>query len=101
MITVSELLADPPKLHVFKQSPGTPEGLFKNGELVNRWKLSDEELLFISRVVGKGAKTMETGAGCSTVLFALLGANHTCIVPDKSLTERIVAFCHEKKISTS
>jgi hypothetical protein len=101
MMTVSELLADPPKLHVFTQTPGTPEGLFKPGELVNRWKLSDEELLFISRVVGKGSKTLETGAGCSTVLFALLGANHTCIVPDQGLTERILAFCREKQIPTA
>src|SRR6516162_3345179 len=101
MMTVSELLADPPKLHVFTQTPGTPEGLFKPGELVNRWKLSDEELLFISRVVGKGSKTLETGAGCSTVLFALLGANHTCIVADEGLTERILAFCREKQIPTA
>jgi hypothetical protein len=31
----------------------------------------------------------------------MMGANHTCIVPDKPLTERIVAFCQEKGIPTS
>jgi len=101
MLTVQELLADPPKLHAFRQTKGTPEGMFTPGELINRWKLSDEELLFISKNVAKGAKTLETGAGCSTVLFAMLGAQHTCIVPDKPLTERIVAFCKEKGIQTS
>lgn len=101
MITVQELLADPPKLHAFIQTPGTPSGLYQPGELINRWKLSDEELLFISRSVGKGSKTLETGAGCSTVLFALLGTQHTCIVPDRPLTERIVAFCQQKGIPTS
>lgn len=101
MLTVQELLADPPKLHAFRQTLGTPEGMFAPGELINRWKLSDEELLFISKVVRKGSKTLETGAGCSTVLFALLGATHTCIVPDKPLTERIVAYCQEKGIPTS
>lgn len=101
MLTVPELLADPPKLHAFRQTLGTPEGMFKEGELINRWKLSDEELLFISKHIGKGSKTLETGAGCSTVLFALMGTNHTCIVPDKPLTERIVAFCEQKGIPTS
>jgi len=100
MLTVPELLADPPKLHAFKQTLATPDGMFAPGELINRWKLSDEELLFISKHIGKGSKTLETGAGCSTVLFTLLGANHTCIVPDKPLTERIVAFCKEKRIPT-
>jgi hypothetical protein len=100
MITVQELLADPPKLHVFRQTAATPDGMFKPGELINRWKLSDEELLFISRHVGKDSKTIETGAGCSTILFALLGCKHTCIVPDGPLTERILAFCKSKDIPT-
>ena len=64
MITVQELLADPPKLHV------PLEASRSNGsaptELVNLWKLSDEELLFINRHVGKSSRTLETGAGCST-----------------------------------
>ncbi|MCO5051101.1 MAG: class I SAM-dependent methyltransferase [Verrucomicrobiae bacterium] len=101
MITVEELLADPPKLHSFQPSPMTPSGMFKPGELINRWKLSDEELLFIGRTIGPGAKTLETGAGCSTVLFALRGAHHTAIAPDQALTERILAFCSSKGISTS
>ena len=100
-MTVTELLADPPKLHAFKQTPGTPEGLFKEGELINRWKLSDEELLFIEKNISKSSKTIETGAGCSTIIFALKEANHTCIVPDRALTERIIAFCKKNGISTS
>jgi hypothetical protein len=101
MITVAELLADPPKLHAFTPSAATPQGMFAAGELINRWKLSDEELLFISKHIGEGSKTLETGAGCSTVLFTLMGARHTCIVPDKPLTERIVAYCQQKGIPTS
>jgi hypothetical protein len=101
MITVEELLADPPKLHAFKPSPATPEGMFAPGELISRWKLSDEELRFIGEHVGPDSKTLETGAGCSTVLFALRGARHTCIVPDQALTDRIVAYCESKNIPTN
>lgn len=101
-MTIQELLANPPKLHAFKVPPGAKEeGMFAPGELINRWKLSDEELKFIDKHVDRNSKTIETGAGCSTVLFALKGTHHTCIVPDRELTERIVAFCKEKDIDTS
>jgi len=92
MITVEELLADPPKLHAPSSRPA---------ELTNRWKLSDEELLFISRHVDKSSRTLETGAGCSTILFAMLGSWHACIVPDQPLVDRILAFCNEKQIPTA
>jgi methyltransferase family protein len=100
-MTVQELLADPPKLHAFKPVPGTnEEKMFAAGELINRWKLSDEELLFIADHVNANSRTLETGAGCSTVLFALKGTRHTCIVPDRPLADRIIAFCQSKNIST-
>jgi len=91
MITLEGLLADPPKLHIPSSRPA---------ELTNQWKLSDEELLFIKSHVSKSSKTLETGAGCSTILFAMLGSRHTCIVPDQSLVGRICAFCKEKQIPT-
>jgi methyltransferase family protein len=92
MISVEELLADPPKLHIPPSQPA---------ELTNLWKLSDEELLFIKSHAGTSSKTLETGAGCSTVLFAMLGSRHTCIVPDQPLVDRIFAFCKEKDIPTA
>ena len=101
-MTLQELLADPPKLHAFKPYAGThEEKMFAAGELINRWKLSDEELLFIDKHVNENSKTLETGAGCSTVAFALKGTQHTCIVPDQPLADRIVAYCQDKKIPTS
>jgi hypothetical protein len=101
-MTIQELLADPPKLHACVAAPGTPEEkLFARGELINRWKLSDEELLFIADHVTEKSRTLETGAGCSTVLFALKGTRHTCIVPDRPLADRITSFCKSKNISTA
>jgi hypothetical protein len=100
-MTLQELLADPPKLHVFRPVPGTrSEKMFAPGELIDRWKLSDEELRFIDRHVDSGSKTLETGAGCSTVLFAMKHSHHTCIVPDRALADRIVAYCRDKGIAT-
>jgi hypothetical protein len=101
MITFEEILANPPKLHTFKASLATPEGMFRSGELISRWKLSDEELMFLKSRVRPGSKTLETGAGCSTIVFALLGAKHTCIVPDEPLTERIIEYCSKHQIPTS
>ena len=100
MITVEQLLADPPKLHNPQEEYGDYEAKPSNGQLINNWKLSDEELLFIKNHVGKNSKTLETGAGCSTIVFAILGTQHTCIVPTKPLTDRILAFCKENKIPT-
>ena len=97
MISVEELLADPPKLHLRSSRSGAGDG----PGLTNQWKLSDEELLFISRHVAKSSRTLETGAGCSTILFAMLGSRHTCIVPDQPLVDRILAFCNEKQIPTA
>ncbi len=101
-MTVQELLADPPKLHAFTPLAGThEEKMFAPGELINRWKLSDEELFFIADHVNEKSKTIETGAGCSTVLFAIKGTRHTCIVPDRPLADRILAFCRSKNIPTT
>src|SRR6476661_4634022 len=102
MITLEQLLADPPLLHDPNWAKPKANG---NGaakpELINQWKLSDEELRFIGRNIGKNSRTLETGAGCSTIVFAMLGSRHTCIVPDQPLADRILAFCKANDISTS
>jgi len=68
MITFEELLASPPKLHAYKAYGKTlQQKLYAEGELINSWKLSDEELIFINGHINENSKTIETGAGCSTV----------------------------------
>ena len=47
-----------------------------------------------------GTKTLETGAGVSTVLFALKGTQHTCIVPDQTQVQGIKEICNQNQIST-
>jgi Methyltransferase domain len=75
---LQDILDDPPKLH------GGGDVLFA---------LADEVLRFIEGEVTERSRTLETGAGLSTVVFALKRAVHTSIVPDASQAERIREYC--------
>ena len=101
MITFEELLASPPKLHAYKAYGKTlQQKLYAEGELINSWKLSDEELIFINEHINENSKTIETGAGCSTVVFARKARHHTAIVPDRELADRILDFCQHSGVPT-
>lgn len=87
-MNLQDILNNPPQLH--RDRHGTSFC----------WKLSDQVLSFIDKYVGENSQTLETGAGISTVLFALKGTNHTCIVPNESLVTRIKDYCRGEGIST-
>jgi hypothetical protein len=46
-------------------------------------------------------KTLETGGGLSTVIFAAKGCDHTCIIPSNRLADRIQAYCRSASIDTN
>ena len=81
VVTVADLVSDPPRLHEIQ------------GELSARWNLQAADLMYLDEVIRPVMRTLETGAGLSTVVFALKGAKHTCIVPDPGLAQRIRSFC--------
>jgi predicted O-methyltransferase YrrM len=56
-------------------------------------QVSLEVLETIAAAVHPGCRTLETGAGLSTVVFALCGAAHVCVTPAASEVERIRAWC--------
>jgi hypothetical protein len=85
-MNVNDLIADPPMLHE------------DAGELVARWRLADAELVFLDRHLRAGTKTLETGSGVSTVLFALKGTRHTCITPNREEAARIQTYCDQHGI---
>ena len=62
--------------------------------------LTLEPVLALSKRLRPGMRTVETGAGGSTVIFAAAGARHTAVTPNSEEIERIVAFCRREGIST-
>ncbi|MBL7071380.1 MAG: hypothetical protein ISS26_04335 [Candidatus Omnitrophica bacterium] len=85
-MSIERLISDRPKLHARPC-----------GTLVN-WAVSDEALKFIYENLEPGITTLETGAGYTTIVFAIAGTNHISITPSKDECERIVKYCSEINI---
>jgi predicted O-methyltransferase YrrM len=62
------------------------------------WGLAEEVLRFIRDHIDGSSRTLETGCGLSTVLFALSGASHICITPSEDEIESIKDYCHKQNI---
>lgn len=60
--------------------------------------IGKEVLRFISDHVGQGSRTLETGAGCSTLVFALLKAEHTAVTPSEGEIDRIREYAENNGI---
>jgi hypothetical protein len=86
VIDLETLLRDPPMLH---------------GDGTVLFKLSNDVLRFIEQRVNDTCTTLETGAGLSTIIFAMKGARHTAVTPDAAQAQRIQAYCQAHAISTS
>jgi hypothetical protein len=80
------LLDDPPQVHEYK------------GQLIV-WSLLRSVLDFIDAYIAEGSKTLETGCGLSTVLFAIKGGSHICITPSQVEVDRIRDYCKQHGIS--
>jgi Methyltransferase domain len=87
--SLETLLADPPKLHEV------------DGQLHSDWRIDDETCLELKARLKPGMKTLETGAGLSTIIFAGSGCQHTCILPDEKLAYRVQDYCRSLSIDTS
>lgn len=77
---VAQLLQDRP---VFHQGGKT------------RWDALPGTLTAIQQRVRRGERTLETGCGASTVVFAAAGGHHTAISPDPREHERVRAYCEQ------
>ena len=56
---------------------------------------------FMARQVSPGSRTLETGAGVSTVLFTAWGCKHLCVVPVPRQRDVILSYCAESGIDTA
>ena len=71
-----------------------------SGELTC-YGIEPEVLSFIADRIGEESRTLETGAGCSTLVFALCGSDHIAITPSQSEIKLITEYAAQKQISLS
>jgi predicted O-methyltransferase YrrM len=82
---IDRLVTAPPAFH----SSGT-----------RTWNALPATLRLLAEHVEPGARTIETGAGASTAVFAAAGAKHTAISPFTEEHARIREFCESCGVST-
>jgi hypothetical protein len=86
MAVIQKILNDRPRFHM----GGT-----------RRWDSLPETLHAIEGFVRPGDRTLETGCGVSTVVFAAGGAKHTAISPNDDEHRRIREYCRSAGIDDS
>jgi predicted O-methyltransferase YrrM len=89
---LDRLLRDPPVVHAMDFSANPELGL---------WSTDPDCYAFLADNTRPGTRSLETGAGLSTVLFAALGARHTCVTPSKEEADRVMEYCRTREIDTS
>ncbi len=88
---VDRILADPPVVHPMDRSVDPKMGVWSTDESCYR---------FIADRCSPGTRTLETGTGSSTVLLALLAAEHICCTAGQDEVDRVVEHCRSHAIST-
>lgn len=84
---VAQLLQNPPVF--FQDAAGSPA----------QWWLGRRGIELLAAEVRPGARTLETGAGVSTVAFAALGADHVSVAPAAEVVGRVRAYCDAHGVS--
>ena len=82
---VGRVISAPPPVH-----PDAPNGAV--------WSTTRSCYDFMADHVHPGSRTLETGAGISTVLFAAWGCEHLAIVPFIDEVDAIRSYCSDKGI---
>jgi hypothetical protein len=83
---IETLISEGPHFHAW------PDGRSAN------WSVAPDVLRFIRANVKPSMRTLETGAGRTTVAFAIAGTHHVCITPDRAQADRIRSYCSEHGI---
>ena len=87
MITLDDVLADPPLVHYDEL----------NDEL-RTFGLGEEPMRWLAANVRAEHRTLETGSGMSTIVFAIAGSEHTVVVPNQGEEDRLREYCAGKGI---
>jgi predicted O-methyltransferase YrrM len=65
------------------------------------WGIDREVASFLYACVNSGSKTLETGSGISTLVFALKGSNHVAVTPSEGEVRAIKEYANKMKIDLS
>ena len=89
LAVVERILADPPVVHPMDASADPRMGV---------WATEASCYRFIAERCPPGTRTLETGSGLSTVLFAALGADHVCCTAGQEEADRVLEHCRSRGI---
>ncbi|MEP7252178.1 MAG: class I SAM-dependent methyltransferase [Ginsengibacter sp.] len=97
MDKVLTVITDRPKFHTAIEGfQNEPEA--GNQGTYSSFSLDTPVLVYLAKNARRCSKTLETGAGCSTLILALCGCKHTCITPWSSEIISIQKYAADKEI---
>jgi hypothetical protein len=89
---VDRVLADPPVVHYMSYDDAA------EGRLGGVWSTEESCYRFLAEHCPPGARSLETGSGISTILFAAWGAEHRCVTPGDVEAAAILAYCDRHQL---
>jgi predicted O-methyltransferase YrrM len=63
------------------------------------WSIGEDVLRWLCTALEPGARTLETGCGYSTVVFAAAGCRHTAISPDRIEHDAVRDWCRRHDVT--
>ncbi len=89
LAVLDRILADPPVVHPMEAGDQPRMGV---------WSTEPSCYRLIAERCPPLTRTLETGSGLSTVLFAALGARHVCCTAGRDEADRVLAHCRTRGI---
>lgn len=107
---LEEVIADPPKAHQGDAEVAGKQALVDSSLIGYMREILEKNLVvchgidpevarFLYQAIAEGGRTLETGSGLSTVIFAMRQAHHTVVTPSPGEAAAIREYAREKQIA--